>query len=73
MPIQKIAANTTSAWKVLPANMVAQLAQSSKLATVMELATVKIQKMFPDGKLIFLLTNGFFFISLNCMRGCVVC
>lgn len=46
----KIAVNTTSAWKVLPVNMVAPLVQYSKLAIVMAAVTVKIPKMFPDGK-----------------------
>lgn len=50
MLTQKIAVNTTSVWKVLPVNMVAQSEQYSKLVTVMVLATAKTQKMFPDGK-----------------------
>lgn len=50
MLIQKIAVNTTFAWKVLPVNTVARSAQYSKLATVMAPVTAKIQKMFPDGK-----------------------
>lgn len=48
--IPKIAANTTFAWRVLLVNMVAPLVLYSKLETVMDLATVKIPKMFPDGK-----------------------
>lgn len=56
-PTPKIAVNTTFAWKVLPANMVAPLALFSKLVTVTVLATVKIPKMFPAGKCRLLLFN----------------
>lgn len=51
-PTPKTAANTTSALKVLPANTDAPSEPSSRLVTQMVLATVKIQKMCPDGKLI---------------------
>lgn len=47
---QKIAANTTSAWMVLPVNTVAQSEPSSRSVTAMALATAKTQKMFPDGE-----------------------
>lgn len=52
MPIQKIAVNIISASKVPPVNTVAQSEPFSKLVILMALVTVKIQKMFPDGKLI---------------------
>lgn len=57
MPIQKIAVNTTFVSKVQPVNMVAPLEPSSKLVTQMVQATVKTQKMFPDGKLIEIYLN----------------
>lgn len=55
MPTPKIAVNITSAWKVLPVNMAAQLEQSSKLEILMAQATAKTPKMCPDGKLNFIL------------------
>lgn len=64
MLTQKIAVNTTFAWKVLPVNTVAQSEQYSKLVTAMALATVKTQKMFPDGKLCDLFSIYFHPISL---------
>lgn len=48
--IQKIAVNTTFAWRVLRANTVAHSEQYSKSATAMAPVTAKIQKTFPDGK-----------------------
>lgn len=54
----KIAVNIISAWRVLPANMVAQLAQFSKLVILMVAVTAKTQKMFPDGK------ENFHFLTL---------
>lgn len=50
MLILRIAANTTSVWKVWPVNTVAQLVQFSKLAIATALVTVRIPKMFPAGK-----------------------
>lgn len=66
----RIAVNTTFAWKVLLVNMVAPLAPFSRLVMVMAPATVKIPKMFPAGKSIFLipyiLSMGFgVFVSLQ--------
>lgn len=42
--------NITSAWRVLHVNMVVPLVQFSRLVTLMAQETVKIQKMFLDGK-----------------------
>jgi hypothetical protein len=50
MLIQKTAENITSVSKESPVNTVVQLEQYSKLETQMVQETVKIQKMFPDGK-----------------------
>jgi hypothetical protein len=47
---QKIAESTTFASKALLVNMDAQSEQSSRLETQTVQETVKIQKMFPDGK-----------------------
>lgn len=65
MLTQKIAVNTTFAWKVLPVNMVAQSEQYLKLVTAMALATAKIQKMFPDGKLRDLFFIFFYFHPIS--------
>lgn len=48
--ILRIAASTTSAWRVWPVNMVAPLVQFSRSAIVMALATARIPRMFPAGK-----------------------
>jgi hypothetical protein len=65
MPTPRIAENTTFAWKVLPVNMDAHWEPCSKLETVMAQATVKTQKMFPDGKIHFLISYSLHHITVN--------
>jgi len=49
--IPRIVASITSVWRVLLVSMVAPLALSSRLAIATVLATARIPKMFPAGKL----------------------
>jgi len=67
-PTPRTAASTTSAWRAWPANTDAPSAQCSRSETVMALATARIPRMFPDGKLEFIcnLSLGWHLFDLSC-------